>query len=91
MLFFKQSVKRRLHIGVVDNDPKCFCYLQNVVIIIDDLLLFFIRSATDGLWVYEDASIPVKAGDTINFWILVFINGGGYQKTDQSGEMKAEG
>ena len=37
---------------MVDNDPKCFCYLQNVVIIIDDLLLFFIRSATDGLWVY---------------------------------------
>ncbi len=43
------------------------------------------RSATGGLWIYEDASIPVKAGDTINFWILVFINGGGFQKTDQSG------
>jgi hypothetical protein len=37
------------------------------------------------VWVYEDASIPAKVGDTINFWILVFINGGGYQNTDQSG------
>ena len=48
------------------------------------------RSATSGVWVHEDASIPVKAGDTINFWILVFVNGGGYQKTDQSGERREE-
>lgn len=34
---------------------------------------------------YEDASIAVVPGDTVYYWILVFVNGGGYQKTDLSG------
>ncbi|XP_023340736.1 beta-1,3-glucan-binding protein isoform X3 [Eurytemora carolleeae] len=44
-----------------------------------------IMGATDGVWSKEDPAIPVVAGDTIYYWILVFVNGGGYQKTDLSG------
>ena len=44
-----------------------------------------LRGATDGVWSKEDPAIPVVSGDTIYYWILVFVNGGGYQKTDLSG------
>jgi hypothetical protein len=38
------------------------------------------RSAgSDGMWIQEDASLEVKNGDTINYWILIMVNGGGYQ------------
>ena len=33
----------------------------------------------DGFWVYEDSDIEAKDGDVAYYWILVFINGGGYQ------------
>ena len=38
----------------------------------------------------EDWPIRWEDGDTINVWILVFINGRGYQKTDLSGERLPE-
>ena len=44
---------------------------------------------TNGVWFYEDAEITVVPGDTIFYWILVFINGGGYQKTDQQFTIEA--
>ena len=34
---------------------------------------------TDGEWLFEDSTIQVQAGDTINYWILVIINGEGFQ------------
>eukprot|EP00093_Oithona_nana_P007883 07883.XXX_295582_295891_1 [CDS] Oithona nana genome sequencing. len=33
----------------------------------------------DGSWVYEDPAIEVKDGDTVYYWILIMVNGGGYQ------------
>jgi hypothetical protein len=39
--------------------------------------------ATDGAWVHEDATIPAKAGDTVYFWVLVIVNGEGFQVAHQ--------
>ena len=36
-------------------------------------------SSQNGQWTYEDATIEVKIGDTIYYWILIMVNGGGYQ------------
>ena len=44
-----------------------------------------IRNAgTDGIWIHEAPEIQVKDGDVVNYWILVIVNGGGYQKLDLS-------
>lgn len=43
------------------------------------LILIFSSQGADGSWVYEDPAIEVKDGDTVYYWILVMVNGGGYQ------------
>ena len=43
------------------------------------LILTFSSPGADGSWVYEDPAIEVKDGDTVYYWILIMVNGGGYQ------------
>ena len=47
------------------------------------LCFYLLSSSSGGFWEYEDPSISVVSGDTIYYWILVFISGEGFQKTDQ--------
>ena len=42
-------------------------------------VLIFSSPGANGEWIYEDPAIEVKNGDTVYYWILVMVNGGGYQ------------
>ncbi|CAH1777177.1 unnamed protein product [Owenia fusiformis] len=43
-----------------------------------------INEKTDNAWVHENRNIIVNAGDVVNYWIYVVINGVGQHLTDQS-------
>jgi len=44
------------------------------------------RSATgpNNEWIYEDAAVPAKTGDVVNYWILIIVDGAGYQQIEQT-------
>ena len=75
-LIFVSCVARSQLTSLCINKPCKLLFQYNAIL---TQYLLFSSMGADGFWVYEDSDIEAKDGDVAYYWILVFINGGGYQ------------